>query len=279
MEKDILKKSKAIVISGNGTNCEMEMAHGCKLGGFEQVDIVHISELIYGERKLNDYHFLNLAGGFLDGDDLGSAKANANRIKHALVKDTKERLFDHILQFIVKGGLILGVCNGFQLMVKLGLLPGFNKDYGVQCVTLTFNNSGRFEDRWVYLKTDPKSPCVFTKGVEEIYLPVRHGEGKFVVKDEGVLNGLHAGCQVVMVYTRDDYQEGTCEYPFNPNGSVDGIAGICDESGRLFGMMPHPEGYLHRTNHPRWTRECLPEKGMGVSIFKNAAEYIKERLI
>jgi len=275
MVKNIPQKTKAIVISGNGTNCEMEMAHGCKLGGFDQVDIVHISELIYGERKLNDYHFLNLAGGFLDGDDLGAAKANANRIKHALVKDTKERLFDHILQFIEKGGLILGVCNGFQLMVKLGLLPGFSKDYDVQCVTLTFNDSGRFEDRWVYLKTNQESPCVFTRGVEEIYLPVRHGEGKFVVKDEGVLKRLHARSQVVMVYTRDDYKEQTYDYPFNPNGSIDGIAGICDESGRLFGMMPHPEGYLHCTNHPRWTRECLPEEGVGVKIFRNAAEYVR----
>ncbi len=278
MKNKPVEKTKAIVISGNGTNCEMEMAHGCKLGGFDQVDIVHISELIYGERKLNDYHFLNLAGGFLDGDDLGAAKANANRIKHALVKDTKERLFDHILQFIEKGGLILGVCNGFQLMVKLGLLPGFSKDYDVQCVTLTFNDSGRFEDRWVYLKTNQESPCVFTRGVEEIYLPVRHGEGKFVVKDEGVLERLHACSQVVMYYTRDDYKEQTYDYPFNPNGSIDGIAGICDESGRLFGIMPHPEGYLHRTNHPRWTRECLPEEGVGVKIFRNAAEYVREGL-
>jgi phosphoribosylformylglycinamidine synthase len=117
-------KTKAIVISGNGTNCEMEMAYGCELGGFDQVDIVHISELLYGEKKLNDYHFLNLPGGFLDGDDLGSAKANANRIKHAVIKNTGELLLDHFLLFIKRGGLILGVCNGFQLMVKLGLLPG-----------------------------------------------------------------------------------------------------------------------------------------------------------
>lgn len=273
------QKTKAIVISGNGTNCEMEMAHGCKLGGFDQVDIVHISELIYGEKRLTDYHFLNLAGGFLDGDDLGAAKANANRIKHAVIKRTEERLFDHFLRFIENGGLILGVCNGFQLMVKLGVLPGFDRDYTRQWVTLTFNDSGRFEDRWVYLKIIQGSPCVFTKGIEKIYLPVRHGEGKFMVKDEGVLRKLHDRPQIVMRYTRDNGGEWTGEYPFNPNGSIDGIAGICDESGRLLGMMPHPEGYLHYTNHPRWTREDLPEEGVGVSIFRNAADYVRRNLI
>lgn len=272
------QKSKAIVISGNGTNCEMEMAHGCELGGFDQVDIVHISELIYGEKKLNDYHFLNLAGGFLDGDDLGAAKANANRIKHAVIKNSEEKLFDHFLHFIEKGGLILGVCNGFQLMVKLGLLPGFDRDYTVQWVTLTFNDSGRFEDRWVHLKVNQDNPCVFTKGIEKSYLPVRHGEGKFVVKDSFVLKRLHDRSHIVMHYTCDDYGNWTGKYPLNPNGSVDGIAGICDESGRLLGMMPHPEGYLHYTNHPRWTREHLPEEGMGVAIFKNAADYVRDHL-
>lgn len=273
------KQTKAIVIAGNGTNCEVETAYACRLGGFDQVDIVHISELIYGEKKLNDYHFLNLAGGFLDGDDLGSAKANANRIKHAVIKDTGERLFDHFLYFIEKGGLILGVCNGFQLMVKLGLLPGFDQEYTQQHATLTFNDSGGFEDRWVYLKINRESPCIFTRGMNTIYLPVRHGEGKFVVKDEFVRKRLHSQSQVVISYTRDDYGEATCDYPFNPNGSLDGIAGICDASGRMLGMMPHPEGYLHYTNHPRWTREDLPEEGMGVTIFRNAAEYVKQALL
>lgn len=273
------KQTKAIVIAGNGTNCEVETAYACRLGGFDQVDIVHISELIYGEKKLNDYHFLNLAGGFLDGDDLGSAKANANRIKHAVVKDTGERLFDHFLHFIDKGGLMLGVCNGFQLMVKLGLLPGFDQEYTLQHATLTFNDSGRFEDRWVYLKINQGSPCVFTRGMDTIYLPVRHGEGKFVVKDESVRTRLYSQSQVVISYTRDDYGEATSDYPFNPNGSLDGIAGICDPSGRMLGMMPHPEGYLHYTNHPRWTREDLPEEGMGVTIFRNAAEHVKRVLL
>jgi phosphoribosylformylglycinamidine synthase len=274
------QKTKAIVLTGNGTNCEMEMAYGCKLGGFDQVDIVHISELMYGERKLNDYHFLNLPGGFLDGDDLGAAKANANRIKHAVIKGAGERLFDHFLRFIERGGLILGVCNGFQLMVKLGLLPGFDREYTTQWVTLTFNDSGKFEDRWVHLKINSKSHCVFTQGIEYLSLPVRHGEGKFMVKDEGVLKRLHTRSQVVMQYSIDDYREWTNAYPLNPNGSVDGIAGICDESGRLLGMMPHPEAYLHYTNHPQWSRtHPQGEEGMGVTIFRNAAHYVKKMLL
>ena len=275
-----MKKTKAIVLTGNGTNCEMEMAYGCKLGGFDQVDIVHISELMYGERKLNDYHFLNLPGGFLDGDDLGAAKANANRIKHAVIKGTGERLFDHFVRFIERGGLILGVCNGFQLMVKLGLLPGFDREYTTQWVTLTFNDSGTFEDRWVHLRMNSKSHCVFTQGIECISLPVRHGEGKFMVKDEGVLKRLHTRSQVVMQYSTNDYRKWTAEYPLNPNGSVDGIAGICDESGRLLGMMPHPEAYLHYTNHPQWSRtHPQGEEGMGVTIFRNAAHYVKKMLL
>ena len=274
------QKTKAIVLTGNGTNCEMEMAHGCRLGGFDQVDIVHISELIYGEKKLNGYHFLNLPGGFLDGDDLGAAKANANRIKHAVIKGTGEQLFDHFVRFIERGGLILGVCNGFQLMVKLGLLPGFDREYTTQWVTLTFNDSGKFEDRWVHLRMNSKSHCVFTQGIECISLPVRHGEGKFMVKDEGVLKRLHTRSQVVMQYSTNDYREWTAEYPLNPNGSVDGIAGICDESGRLLGMMPHPEAYLHYTNHPQWTRtHSQGEEGMGVTIFRNAAHYVKKMLL
>jgi phosphoribosylformylglycinamidine synthase len=271
-------KTKAIVLSGNGTNCEMEMAHGCRLGGFDQVDIVHISELIYGEKKLHDYHLLNLPGGFLDGDDLGAAKAHANRIRHAVLKDCKERLLDQVVRFIEKGGLILGVCNGFQLMVKLGLLPGFDRDYTAQRVTLTFNDSGKFEDRWVCLSINGKSPCIFTKGIGKSYLPVRHGEGKFVAESADVLEKLHKQSQIVMCYTRDDDGAPTGDYPFNPNGSIDGIAAICDESGRMLGMMPHPEGYLHRTNHPRWTREHLPEEGKGVIIFRNAAGYVRQTL-
>ncbi|HIC92254.1 MAG TPA: phosphoribosylformylglycinamidine synthase subunit PurQ [Syntrophaceae bacterium] len=273
------KRVKCIVLSGNGTNCEMEMAYACKLGGADEVDIVHISELIYGLRRLDSYHFLNLPGGFLDGDDLGAAKAGANRIKYARVKDTSERLYDQLLKFIKQGKLILGICNGFQLMVKAGLLPGFNRDFETQTVTLTYNDSGRFEDRWVCLKINPNSPCIFTKGMERVYLPVRHGEGKFIPRDEKILKRLHEDGLVVVQYSDEHFQQPTMTYPLNPNGSVDAIAGICDESGRLFGMMPHPEAYLYYTNHPRWTRERLPEEGEGILFFRNAITYIRETLL
>jgi phosphoribosylformylglycinamidine synthase len=271
------RKVKSIVITGNGTNCEAEMAHACRLAGSDEVDIVHISELLYGEKRLDEYHFLNLPGGFLDGDDLGSAKAGANRITHARVNGTGERLADQFFRFIRDGKLILGVCNGFQLMVKLGLLPAFDGDYKNQATTLTFNDSGRFEDRWVYLRVSDESPCVFTRGIERLYLPVRHGEGKFVTRNRTVLRTLGEKKQVVVQYCDPEYRRAVMDYPWNPNGSVEAVAGICDETGRLFGLMPHPEAYLHRTNHPRWSREHLPEEGMGLGIFRNAIAFIRSR--
>lgn len=267
---------KAIVLAGNGTNCELEMAHGCRLGGCSRVDIVHISELIYGEKRLDDYHFLNLPGGFLDGDDLGAARAQANRFRHARLKGTQERLSDQLLRFVAAGKLVLGVCNGFQLMVKLGLLPGLSGGL-IQEATLTSNDSGRFEDRWVSLRVN-ESPCVFTRGLSSLYLPVRHGEGKFV-PGGGLLERLRAERLIVVQYTGRGSAEPTMDYPANPNGSVEAIAGICDRSGRLFGLMPHPEAFLHYTNHPRWTRESLPEEGEGLAIFRNAVSYIKESLL
>ncbi len=266
---------KAIVITGNGTNCETEMAHACRLAGFDTVEIVHISELLCSQKRLDDYHFLNLPGGFLDGDDLGSAKAGANRILHAAVAGGEEKLFAQFTRFIAAGKLILGVCNGFQLLVKLGMLPGFDGQYNRQTVTLTFNDSGRFEDRWVHLRVDPASPCIFTRGIAGITLPVRHGEGKFVAQDEGILGRLHRERLIALEYSDEQYRKATLDYPANPNGAVDGIAGICNQTGRIFGMMPHPEAFLHRTNHPRWTREELPEEGMGLALFRNAAAFLR----
>jgi phosphoribosylformylglycinamidine synthase len=273
-----MKKVKSIVLAGNGINCEMEMAHACRLAGSEVVDIVYLYDILSGEVKLDDYHFLNLPGGFLDGDDLGSAKAMAHRLKYAKIAGSGERLEEVIFRFIKQGKLILGVCNGFQLMVKAGLLPGFDGNYGQQEVTLTFNESGRFEDRWVYLKVNPGSPSIFTRGLKGIYLPVRHGEGKFIPRDEAVLAELEGKNLIALQYSDSEYQKPTMEYPLNPNGSVSSIAGISDETGRIFGLMPHPEAYLSFVNHPRWTREKVPEEGMGLAIFRNAVEYIRKNL-
>lgn len=266
---------KAIVVAGNGINCEMEMSYALRLAGADRVDIVNIFSLIDGDVDILDYNFINFAGGFLDGDNLGSAKAGAVRIRFARIKGSEERLIERIIKFIYRGGLILGVCNGFQLLVKLGLLPGFDSNYSEQKVTLTFNIRGRFEDRWVKLRVNNRSPCVFTEGIERIYLPVRHGEGRFLTDTDETLRRLENNNHIVLQYLKGDEEDYTMEYPYNPNGSLLGIAGICDETGRIFGLMPHPEAYLHYTNHPRWFREELPEEGEGLKIFKNAIRYLK----
>ncbi|MCX7958059.1 MAG: phosphoribosylformylglycinamidine synthase subunit PurQ [Deltaproteobacteria bacterium] len=270
-------KVNAIVISGNGINCEMEMAHALRLAGSDRVDIVNIFSLLDGDVNLLDYNFINFAGGFLDGDNLGSARAGAVRIRFAKIRKSEERLLDKIIEFIKRGGLILGVCNGFQLLVKLGLLPGFDNIFTEQKVTLTFNKSGRFEDRWVNLRVNQNSECVFTRGIKHIYLPVRHGEGRFLTDNDETLERLRKDNHIVLQYVRDNNEEFTVDYPFNPNGSVLGIAGICSRDGRIFGLMPHPEAFLHYTNHPRWFRECLPEEGDGLKLFKNAVDFLKNR--
>jgi phosphoribosylformylglycinamidine synthase len=254
----------------------MEMAHACKMAGADIVDIVHLSELLYGERRLDDYSFLNLPGGFLDGDDLGSAKAGANRFLCAHIRESRELLFDQLIKFIRAGKLILGVCNGFQLMIKLGLLPALGGNYAKQSATLTYNDSGRFEDRWVYLKAERLSPCIYTRCADIIYLPVRHGEGKFIPQNNSIITRIENKNLCALRYCNPDGIISMA-YPDNPNGSINAVAGICDESGRLFGLMPHPEAYLSRVNHPRWTREKLPEKGQGLVIFQNAINFIRSR--
>ena len=275
-----MAQTRAIVITGNGTNCEMEAAHACRLGGFDEVVIAHIAELLSGEVRLDDFHFLNLTGGFLDGDDLGSAKAQANRLKHATVAGSGEKLVEQFTRFIQAGKLILGVCNGFQLIAKMGMLPGLEGNHLTQSVTLTHNDCGRFQDRWTYLKVDSASPCVFTKGIEEgIYLPMRHGEGKFLCDRPETLEQIESGHLAVFKYSGPDYDAPTMEFPANPNGSQNAIAGICDPSGRLMGLMPHPEAFVHYTQHPRWTREILPEEGAGLILFRNAAEYARNNLV
>ncbi len=273
-----MKRVKSMILAGNGINCEMEMAHACSLAGSDTVDIVYLYDILAGEVNLDQYHFLNLPGGFLDGDDLGSAKAMAHRIKHSRISGSGQRLEEVIQRFIQDGKLIIGVCNGFQLLVKSGLLPGFDGDYGKQEVTLSFNDSGRFEDRWVYLKANPASPCVFTKGIASLYLPVRHGEGKFIPKDGDVLRKIKESELIPLQYSDASGQNPTMEYPLNPNGAIEAVAGLCDPTGRIFGMMPHPEAYLYFVNHPRWTREKIPAEGMGLAIFRNAVEYIRSNL-
>ena len=269
---------RVIVTTGYGTNCEIETAHACRLAGADHVDIVHLSDLLDGTVRLGDYHFLNLPGGFLDGDNLGAAQAGAHRLRNARIADSKERLMDQLLGFVENGGLVLGVCNGFQLMVKTGLLPGFGGNYENRMVSLTYNDSGKFEDRWVTCMASPDSPCIFTRGIGKIELPVRHGEGKFVTLDSSVLDRLTDEKLIALQYVSPETVSPTQDYPYNPNGSDLAVAGICDPSGRLMGLMPHPEAFHHRTNHPQWTRRKLPEEGAGLVFFRNAVDYIRQNL-
>jgi len=257
-------KPKALVLTGYGINCDYETQHAFNLVGAD-AKRVHINDIIDKIENLEDYQILAFPGGFSFGDDISSGKVLANKMKFSI--------FGDLQKFIDDGKVIIGICNGFQSMVKLGILPAFERNYKKQVTTLTFNDSGRFEDRWVYLKINPKSRCIFTKNIDMLYLPVRHGEGKFVAK-EIFLQKLNKNNQVALWYV--DEKGDLSDYPWNPNGSLENIAGICDETGRIFGLMPHPEAYLYKTNNPRWTREKLSEEGMGVKIFRNAVDFIKE---
>lgn len=251
------------VLTGYGINCDREMAFAfAQAGG--QAERVHVADFIHGERKLADYDVLAVPGGFVFGDDLGSGRVLAVKLRGHLGRQ--------LLDFIADGKLIIGICNGFQVLVNLGLLPGLGKPFETQAA-LTFNTSGRFEDRWVELLVNQQSPCVFTKGLKRLYLPVRHGEGRFVVGDDTMLKKLQQGNQIVAQYA--DETGETMKYPENPNGSQQAIAGICDTSGRVFGLMPHPEAAVDRTNHPRWTRESVDP--VSRQIFENAVTYVKKR--
>ncbi len=261
-----MHKAKVLVLTGYGINCDYESEYCFKEAGAD-VDRVHINELISGVKRLDDYHVFFVPGGFSFGDDISSGKVMANKIV--------THLNGELNAFIGSGRLVFGVCNGFQVLVKMGTLPGYSGP-GEQDATITFNDSGRFEDRWVYLDVDSSSPCVYTKGLDRLYLPVRHGEGKFLASDRKVLDRIKADKLVVMRYAAED--GGEAVYPWNPNGSPDNIAGICDATGRVFGLMPHPEAYNHRTNHPRWTREKVPDEGMGMAIFRNAVRFVEDEL-
>jgi phosphoribosylformylglycinamidine synthase subunit PurQ / glutaminase len=266
------KKPRSIILSGNGLNCERETAYANQLVGFD-TEIVHISALLGGMRDIHAYDFLNLPGGFLDGDDLGAGKAQSVKWRYQRIDDSGKRFIDDLSKFVDDGKLIIGICNGFQLLVKTGLLPRIGNDLKTQLVTLTANDSGRFEDRWVHVKANPLSPCVFTKNIDRIYLPVRHGEGKMVVADNidpaVLMNKGYGALQYC-----DENGAVTSDFPQNPNGSALSIAGLTDRSGRVFGLMPHPEAFVHFTQHPRWTREELPRDGDGLAIFRNAYNYI-----
>jgi phosphoribosylformylglycinamidine synthase len=263
-------KIKALIITGYGTNCEMEMAHACRLSGAD-AQIAHLSDILSGTINIPDYDFLNLPGGFLDGDDLGSAMVESVRLKHAKIKSSGRTMFDEIMLLIERGGIVLGVCNGFQALVKTGLLPG--NPFGKRMVSLSFNDSARFEDRWVRVVVNKKSPCIFTKGLDYLDLPVRHGEGKIITDTQSTLDEISKD-NLDCLYYADESGKPTMEYPANPNGSINAIAGLCDSTGRVFGLMPHPEAFTHFTNHPQWTRGIKKEPADGMLFFDNAVRFL-----
>ncbi|MBI5502855.1 MAG: phosphoribosylformylglycinamidine synthase subunit PurQ [Deltaproteobacteria bacterium] len=266
---------RVFVLAGNGTNCEAETAHAWKLAGADVADIVPIWEWAAGRASLDGYEVLVLPGGFMDGDDLGSARACAHRMRCTRPRPGGPTMLEEIVAFVRRGGLVLGICNGFQLLVKVGLLPG-GADDPRPVTTLGPNVRGRFEDRWVRLLPDAASPCVFTKGLSEFELPVRHGEGRLLFVDDAVRQATVERHLVPLRYSLSGLP--TDRYPFNPNGSEDNAAALCDATGRIFGLMPHPEAFVTRTQHPRWTREprdLLPEEGAGLRLFRNAVEALR----
>ena len=264
-------KVKAIVLTGFGINCDMETGNALARAGAD-ARRVHLNDMIASPAILDESHILAVPGGFSFGDDVASGKVLANRLRY--------RLGEPLRKFVDDGKLVIGICNGFQVLVKMGILPMLDGEF-VQEVTLTHNDSGRFDNRWVHLAADTSTRCVWLKGIQSLELPIRHGEGKFVPKDEATLERIRMSGQVALRYARADGAPARREFPLNPNGSIDDIAGICDPSGRVLGLMPHPEAFVDCTNHPVWTRETdHPDgEGQGLQVFRNAVTYAAATLL
>jgi len=271
-----MKEVKAIVVTGFGINCEEEMAAAYKLAG-AKAEVVHLNDIFAGNVNIQEYDILNFPGGFSFGDDLGSGKVLANKMKYRKLKNGYTFL-DEINKFVAAGKYILGVCNGFQFLVKMGLLPNINGNIE-QEVTLTRNNSAKFEDRWVYLKVNSNSKTPFLKGIETIFMPVRHGEGKLIVKNQELKTAIQQENLNCLTYCTQQ-GEITSQYPANPNGSDMDCAALTDKTGQILGMMPHPEAYLSLYNNPNWPAlkrkdPQISEDGEGLQIFKNIVEKIR----
>jgi phosphoribosylformylglycinamidine synthase len=255
-----------IIPTGFGINCEAETAHAFTLAGATPRQL-HLNDLAAEPGLLASARILALAGGFSFGDHLGAGKAFANRLRRGLGQALQK--------FVADGGLVLGICNGFQTMVRLGLVPGGGSgDQQPQQVGLAPNSHGCFYDGWVSLTVDPESPCIYTRGISSLEVPVRHGEGRLVCP-EPVRAAIHRDHLAAVRYAGPD-GEPTAAFPRNPNGSVDAVAGLCDPTGRLFGLMPHPEAFLYAENHPAWRRRgTAGGAGDGLQIFRNAVAFAR----
>jgi phosphoribosylformylglycinamidine synthase subunit PurQ / glutaminase len=249
-------KPRVLIVRAPGTNCDEETAAAWTLAGAD-VATWHIRRLLDEPDALDRFQVLTIPGGFSYGDDLGAGRILATRIGIALP--------DGLRRFHDRGGLVLGICNGFQVLVKAGLLPG---RAGLGAATLAHNDSGHFEARWIRLAPQP-GLCPFVTGAEPIEFPVAHGEGKLVLADPAALPALEAAGQVVLRYA-DAAGRPTQEYPANPNGTPGAVAGLCDPTGRIFGLMPHPERHVDPLQHPRWTRRERVGEADGLRLFRNA---------
>ena len=262
---------KALIITGYGINCEEETALCFEKAGAKS-EIVHINDIIDSSKKLNNYQIMAFPGGFSYGDDTGSGNALANKIKN--------NLNDDILNFAQEDKLIIGICNGFQILSNLGLVPATDLKFGERQAALMHNRTARFECHWIHLKNN-SSKCIWTKDIEQIHLPIAHGEGNFYTNDE-TLEKMKADDQIVFRYVKPDGSAANQKLPHNPNGAMEDIAGVCDPSGRILGMMPHPERFNSFTNENGWElkkekliREGkdLPTDGAGLKLFQNAVNY------
>jgi len=252
---------RILVLRAPGTNCDRETAFAFEQAG-GKAEVLHVNRLLEAPRLAADYQILCVPGGFSFGDDIAAGRILGNLIRHHL-KDT-------FAEFKAAGKLLLGICNGFQVLIKSAVLLA--DDQQGQPATLTLNDSGRYEDRWVQLAVDG-TKCVFLQGVQSMYLPVAHAEGKFVASDTQALAALERAGQLALRYATGT---GLAQaFPDNPNGSQAAVAGVCDETGRVFGLMPHPERHIDPTQHPRWTRESTRTVGDGLRLFQNAVAYFR----
>jgi phosphoribosylformylglycinamidine synthase len=259
-----MTQPRVLVLRAPGVNCDVETAHAFERAG-AHTESLHVQTLLARPKQIQEFQILCLPGGFSYGDDLGAGRILGNKIRFQLAEALGE--------FREAGKLILGICNGFQILIKSGILLADDPALG-PAATLTNNDSGKFEDRWVHLRVT-SAKCVFFTGLESLYLPVAHAEGEFVPRDERVLAKLEQGGQLVLRYA-SEAAGGETPYPDNPNGSVADIAGVCDVTGRVCGLMPHPERHIEATHHPRWTRRTeQPEHGDGFRVFENAVAYFR----
>jgi len=257
---------RAIVLRAAGTNCDVETEHALELAG-AKADRVHVNRLIEDAGLLDQYQILVFPGGFSYGDDVAAGKILANQVAHHLAGQVRK--------FVDAGKLVLGICNGFQVLVKMGVLPG-NGNFKQRDVTITYNDSGKYEDRWVYLSPQTNR-CVFIEPERLIYLPVAHAEGKIIAKNYDTLQKLIGDGHVAFKYVDENGEEGP--FPINPNGSAASIAGLTDSTGRILGLMPHPERFVRRTQHPHWSRLGVDLDPDGIKIFRNAVRYVSDNLL